>query len=782
MRRFNWLRDEENWRARSRAATRHHVPAIEALESRIAFAGVTATYTVGNSWTTGLQAEIRMANTDSAAVSNWRLEFDYAGQITSIWNAQILSRVGDHYTIVGAAWNSSMPANTQTSFGFVANGTGAIAPPANYRLNGAPLGGAMPALPSLSVGDATVVEGNSGTTNLTFDVTLSAPASGNVSVSYATAAGTATAGSDYQNATGTLVFAAGETKKSITVKVTGDAQVEPDETLKINLASPLGATLARAQANGTIKNDDAPPAGGNVSFQVVTDWGTGFTGQITIRNPSASAINNWQLEFDFAGQIANIWDGKFISRVGNHYVVANAGWNATIPAGGSASFGFVATPGGSGLQAPTNYLVNSVSAGGGSGGGGGANQAPVAVNDAVNTLPGQAARIAVLANDSDPNGDALSVASITQPKNGTAVLNSDGTIAYTPAAGFKGVDTFTYVARDPAGATSQATVSINVAAATAWPAQVYAPYVDMGLYPTYDLVSAARAQSVKYFTLAFIVADADKQPSWGGYREYAVNDGEFDTQVRAQIAGVRALGGDVMVSFGGAANQELAEVITDMVALKDAYRKVVDAYGLTRVDFDIEGAAVANRASVDRRSQALAALQSDLAAAGRPLEIWYTLPVLPSGLTADGLYILQSAKKYGLNIGGVNIMTMDYGDGAAPNPQGRMGDYAIQAATSLFNQLKGLFGTAKTDAQLWKLVGVTPMIGLNDVTTEVFDQSAARQLLAFARQMGISRISIWSLNRDQANRSGRINYVENTSSSIPQSTYEFSTIFGAFTA
>jgi hypothetical protein len=236
-----------------------------------------------------------------------------------------------------------------------------------------------------------------------------------------------------------------------------------------------------------------------------------------------------------------------------------------------------------------------------------------------------------------------------------------------------------------------------------------------------------------------------------------------------------------MISFGGANGRELAEAITDVNTIKLAYQKVIDAYQATQLDFDIEGAAQADHASVDRRSQALAALQRDASAAGRPLSIWLTLPVLPTGLTADGLYVVQSAIRYGVNLAGVNIMAMDYGDSAAPNPQGKMGDYAIQAATSTFNQLKSLYGAGKTDTQLWQMIGVTPMIGLNDVTTEVFDQQEARELLAFAQQKGMGRISLWSLNRDQQNASGALNHVDLTSSSILQQPFEFSRIFDQLT-
>jgi hypothetical protein len=308
---------------------------------------------------------------------------------------------------------------------------------------------------------------------------------------------------------------------------------------------------------------------------------------------------------------------------------------------------------------------------------------------------------------------------------------------------------------------------------------MFAPYVDMTLWPTHDLVSAARDQHIKFFTLAFVVADPQGKPAWGGYSEYALGT-EFDTKMRAQIAAVRALGGDVIVSFGGASNQELAEVITSATALQAAYQSIIDAYGLTQIDFDIEGGALAQRASVDRRNVAIAGLQQAAAAAGRKLDVSYTLPVLPTGFTPDGTYLLQSAVQRGVNIDVVNIMALDYGDSAAPNPQGRMGDYAIQAATSLFNQLKTVYGSARTDAQLWAMVGSTPMIGLNDVTTEVFDQQEAREVLAFAEQHGIGRLSFWSLNRDKQNTAGRLNYVDLMSSSILQSPFEFSQIFGAF--
>src|SRR5262249_36977836 len=86
---------------------------------------------------------------------------------------------------------------------------------------------------------------------------LSAPSGRTVTVNYATAAGTATAGTDYQSKTGTLSFSPGTTTQTITVTVNGDTTPEQDETLLVNLSSPVNVTIADSQAVGTIQDDDS---------------------------------------------------------------------------------------------------------------------------------------------------------------------------------------------------------------------------------------------------------------------------------------------------------------------------------------------------------------------------------------------------------------------------------------------------------------------------------------------------------------------------------------------
>ncbi|QXW19640.1 autotransporter domain-containing protein [Comamonas aquatica] len=113
------------------------------------------------------------------------------------------------------------------------------------------------ALPTLSINDVSNSEGNSGTTTFTFTVTLSAPSAQPVTVNYATANGTAQAGSDYVASSGTLTFSPGQITQMLSVTVYGDTDVEPDETFFVNLSDPSFATLSKPQGVGIILNDDS---------------------------------------------------------------------------------------------------------------------------------------------------------------------------------------------------------------------------------------------------------------------------------------------------------------------------------------------------------------------------------------------------------------------------------------------------------------------------------------------------------------------------------------------
>jgi hypothetical protein len=153
-----------------------------------------------------------------------------------------------------------------------------------YERAGAPL-------PALAIADASVTEGNAGTTPASFTVTLSAVAGQNVTVAYATANGTATAPSDYTAATGIVTFPPGQTTRSVVVSVAGDTTLEPNETFTVSLSSPAGATVSDGQATGTIQNDDLPTLA--IADASVTE-GTGGTTSapfvVTLSAASAQAV------------------------------------------------------------------------------------------------------------------------------------------------------------------------------------------------------------------------------------------------------------------------------------------------------------------------------------------------------------------------------------------------------------------------------------------------------------------------------------------------------------
>ncbi len=115
------------------------------------------------------------------------------------------------------------------------------------------------ATPVLSIGDATVTEGNGGSVLATFVVTLSPSSSGAASVSWATADGSAAAPADYQAASGSVSFAPGETSQSLSILVSGDSEVEAQEDFFVNL-SDGSVPIGDGQGLGTIVDDDSPPS------------------------------------------------------------------------------------------------------------------------------------------------------------------------------------------------------------------------------------------------------------------------------------------------------------------------------------------------------------------------------------------------------------------------------------------------------------------------------------------------------------------------------------------
>jgi Glycosyl hydrolases family 18 len=322
---------------------------------------------------------------------------------------------------------------------------------------------------------------------------------------------------------------------------------------------------------------------------------------------------------------------------------------------------------------------------------------------------------------------------------------------------------------DSAGSSAQATpVSVHTTVAGGGVnnlSTVFSPYIDMAMPADADLLAISHASGIQNFTLAFMLA-SDHGIGWQGVGSIADDTLANGTTILSQVQAIQAAGGHITISFGGAAGQEAALTATSASALQAEYQSVIDRYHITSIDFDIEGAAELNQHSITLRDQAIVGLQAN----NPDLKVSFTLPVLPTGLDASGLAVLQSAKHDGVRIDTVNIMTMDYGQSVDNN--GQMGLNAINAAVATEKQLADLGLNAK--------IGVTPMIGVNDIASEVFTLADAQALVDYAKtDPHIAELSMWSVARDNGNSAGA-HYASSDSSGIAQHPFEFAGILHQF--
>lgn len=470
----------------------------------------------------------------------------------------------------------------------------------------------------------------------------------------------------------------------------------------------IGGLVTAAVIGGgaVLLTGTANAAGVNAAYTRTSDWSTGYTAQYVVTNNTGQAEKTWTLEFDLPA-------GARLSSL----------WNGESSVSGQHVTVKPATWDTDGLAPGKSVTVGFVVNGSG-------DPTGCRIDDARCSADGGATP--------EPSGRPTQT---TQPP--TPAPTSTSTSAPTQSA-----------TPTPTGSTGSGTTA----------SAGFAPYVDTSLYPAFDLLGAADATGVKNYNLAFLTDGGGCTPKWGG-----VTDLTSDA-VAAQIGALRAKGGDVRVSFGGASGSELATTCSSADALAAAYGKAVDSYRLTKVDFDVEGGALPDTAANTRRAQAIAKLQAQHPG----LDVSFTLPVMPEGLTQDGVNLLANAKSNGVRINTVNIMAMDYG----ASYSGDMGTYAEQAATATQAQVKSVLGLS--DSAAWKAVAVTPMIGVNDVSSEVFKADDAAQLVDFARSKGLGWLSMWSATRDKQCAGGTKPTADAMCSSVTQEPFAFSKAFGAY--
>ncbi|MFC9350498.1 chitinase [Arthrobacter sp. NPDC057013] len=276
----------------------------------------------------------------------------------------------------------------------------------------------------------------------------------------------------------------------------------------------------------------------------------------------------------------------------------------------------------------------------------------------------------------------------------------------------------------------------------------FGAYFDLTLDPAKRLANWPQHGQVTTL-LSFIVANPAHpcEASWGGL--YSLEQASDKLDLDGQVERHRLDGNDVAVSFGGQLGKELSNACTDTQALRKAYAAVISRYGLDVVDLDVEGGALQDSKAAKRRAAAVAGLQAGRQP-GNPLNVWLTLPVDANGLTPEGESTVATMLGAGVELAGVNIMTMNF----EPLRSGQtMLDVSISAAEATHRQMAALYGRAGRQldpALLWKKIGLTPMLGQNDVSGQVLSLQDAEGLNSFALDHGLGRMSMWSLNRDRA--------------------------------
>jgi chitinase len=334
----------------------------------------------------------------------------------------------------------------------------------------------------------------------------------------------------------------------------------------------------------------------------------------------------------------------------------------------------------------------------------------------------------------------------------------------------------TLAAATGAGALLASTQNANAAGGTPLPAHVFAPYFEA--WTGESPAAVAQQSGNKFLTMAFIQTQSAGSCTvyWNGSTGQPIASSTFGND----IATIRANGGDIVPSFGGYSadhgGTEIADSCTSVDSIAGQFQKVITTYDVTRIDLDVEVESLNNTAGIDRRNKAIKKTQDWAAANGRTIQFVYTLPTTTHGLEASGLAVLQNAVANNAKVDIVNMMTFDYYDNASH----QMANDTKTSANGLVSQLAQLY-PGKTQAQLWAMVGITEMIGVDDFgPAETFTTADAPVVEAWAVQQGIAMLSFWAVQRDNGNCPGGA--AADNCSGVSQSTWQFSKVFQPFTS
>ncbi|BCJ35736.1 hypothetical protein Athai_32390 [Actinocatenispora thailandica] len=314
-------------------------------------------------------------------------------------------------------------------------------------------------------------------------------------------------------------------------------------------------------------------------------------------------------------------------------------------------------------------------------------------------------------------------------------------------------------ASDPAApATPPAHASDPAAPATPPGTIAAAPYYYVDSYNRPDPVDIMRRTGVRWFTLAFVVApDATTcSPQWDGGASL-----DPESAPSKAIGAIRRAGGDVIPSLGGGGEDKLGQACGTAQALADAYQRVIDAYRLTAVDLDIEGAEFADPAARQRNVAALRLLQDR----NPGLRVYLTVPVFDTGFSGNGVALVHEARAARLDVTAWAGMAFWFGKGAID-----MGDASIRAMNGMQAVVRDVYGMS--DREAYRRIGLSSLAGVNEDPGEVITLQDFRQVLGYAYRHRIGRLTFWNVNRDRQCRADGSD-LPDTCSGVRQAPYEY---------
>lgn len=538
-----------------------------------------------------------------------------------------------------------------------------------------------------------------------------------------------------------------------------------------------------------------------VTFKITNDWTSGYDFEIKIENNSASIISNWILTLDFDDTVNGIWNAT--STIDNNHITINyPAWKPNLNPGDTFTIGGGATRTVENAT-PLNVKLNGFSIDGSDNG----EDIPKTLGNVSFIVNGTDYGIntALIFNsvsyDNIKYGEELLVENVpTGTYTATVKTFEDSNYIYTGIVSptsiivSENATTIVNITYSKKEITTVPEVpgnypdysGIDVGVGRDFGDNFFSPFVDAtlwfnnGLYPFGDEYSKSGA---KFVNLGFIIANSSGQPSWGSYYDVSGKNPDTGHIIRnmfAQIKKLRSLGGDILVSFGGENGTPIHATIKSAAELAEHYIKFVNAFGLKNIDFDIEGQWTRDTVSWKRNNDAIKIMQDKLGE--NSPNVWYTFPTLPSGLVGKGTNndaygILFDAVSKGIKVRGVNIMTMCFGYSSVPNPSD-MSIPVITSSESLKNQIKEIYaqnGVTLTDSDAYKMVGITPMIGVSYQSQEIFTLDSARKVLDYAKSKKIGQLSYWALTRDKTG-----NGTLSSGTQITQENYAFAKAWSVY--